>query len=1096
MNGRRGFAGTVAAIFLESKVTPLLVVASVALGAYAVVTTPKEDDPSIVVPLIEVLVPYPAAGSAEVDERAARPVAALMREIPSVEHVASFAGADGALITVQFQGGVDAERALVQVNDRLEANPGISQPARIAPLVRSRGVQDVPILVLTLWSEQDDPYILRRLGLEIASRLQDVEGLSGTEVIGGSGREITVETDPARLAGTGVSPSRVAQVVQAANLRLPAGDLRGPEGVQRVAAGAFLGSADDVGGLVVGATPAGPVYLRDVAAVRDGPATPDSYVLLRSAATGGAQRVAVSLAVRKVLRTNVIAVRNAVLERVETLRGTLIPADVHVEVTRDAGAAAIHRVVSLLEHLLIATLIVVGIVAVALGRREALINGIAIPIIVALTVVVYKLSGYTLNRLSLGALIFAIGILVDDVIVVVENIHRHFHQLGERSPRDAAIEAVSEVGNPTIVATFAVIAALLPMMALPGLVGQWARGLPWGASVSMVFSLAVTLTITPHLAFRFLKRKAPPPQPAAPPSPAHVPERRAVRGTRLGRYYVPLLKPFLDRPAWRWWLYAVSVLLLIGSLALLATRTALVQLVDSANEDELSVIVDLPEGTTVEATTAAATDAAAHLMTVPDVAGYEIYAGTPGPLSYQGLARQYGLRNRPHQAEIVVKLRDAADRRRETHALAILVRPGLAGVLRPYGATFTVVEPPIGPPTVAGVAAEIYGPDYAGQIALAEAVRGVFAANPDLSDVATSAEPGDREASLVVDYQKAAVRGVAAAELALAVRAAVSGAPVGYARIAGESEPVPIVVRLPEARLASVAELTGLLVAASGGQVPLADLVHVRRGRVAPPIARMDMVPVAYVTGEAVGRHTASVYLALDLSRPIGALHAPDGNPPRISWSGAPRSRDAYTVAWGGEYTMTRDTMSDLGVAFVACLILIYVLLAGWFGSYTLPLVIMLPIPFTMIGILPAHVLAGQFIQGTGVMGELALAGILVRNTVLLIDFAENAVAGGAPLRSAILQAAAVRVRPILLTAAAIVFGESVLLLDPVMRGLGLTLISGAVAGTVLTLVVVPAVYFHLRTATLPQRLSRVGRRSLERLAERFDKVWAGPHWD
>ncbi len=1083
MSERLGFAGTVAAAFIESKVTPLLVVASVALGVYAAVTTPKEDNPSIVVPVVEVFVPYPAAGSAEVDERAARPVAELMREIPRVEHVASAAGADGALITVQFREAVDAARALVQVNDRLEANPDVSQPAHLAPLVRSRGVQDVPIMVLTFWSERDDPYILRRLAVEVAGRLQDIEGLSGTEVIGGLGREITVEADPARLAGEGVSPARVAQVIQAANLQLPAGDLRGPGGVQRVQAGAFLKSAEDVGSLVVGASPAGPVYLRDVAAVRDGPATPDSYVLLRSPATGAAQRIAVSLAVRKVLGTNAIVIRNAVLKRVEGLRGTLIPSDVHVEVTRDAGAEALHRVVSLLEHLLIATLIVVGIVALTLGRREAAINGVAIPIIVGLTIVVYKLSGYTLNRLSLAALIFAIGILVDDVIVVVENINRQFHQLGDRSPRDAALEAVSEVGNPTIIATLAVIAALLPMMALGGLVGQWSRGLPYGAIIAMVFSLAVTLTITPHLAYRFLERKA-----AAPARvPAPVPERRVARGTRLGRWYGPVVRPFLERPSWRHRLYAVTVLLLIGSLGLLATRTALVQLMNPANDDEFSVMVDLPEGVGLETTTAAATDAATSLMSVPEVAGYQIYAGTPGPLSYQGLARQYGLRNRPHQAEIVVKLRKAADRHRETHTLAALVRPGLARVLRPYGATFNVVEPPTGPPTMASVAAEIYGPDYAGQIALAEQVRGIFRGAPGVADVGMSAELGDREVSLVVDYQKAAVRGVAAAELALAVRAAVADAPVGYARITGETEPVPIVVRLPEARLSSVADLTGLFVTGAAGQVPLADLVHVRHARVAPPIARMDMVPVVYVTGEAVGRRTASLYVALDLSRPIQDLRAPDGRSPRISWTGAPPSQDAYTVAWGGDYSFTRDTMRDLGAAFVAVLILIYVLLAGWFGSYTLPLVIMLPIPFTLVGILPAHVLAGEFISGTGVMGELALAGILVRNTVLLIDFTEKATRRGVPLRDAILQAGAVRVRPILLTAAAVVFGESVLLLDPVMRGLGLTLMSGAIAGTALTLVVVPVVYFELKTGTERYEAWTASRRRRERHGRRSD---------
>ena len=1056
MTEKLGFAGWVAKAFIDSKVTPLLIVGALAAGAYAAITMPKEDDPSIVIPLVEVLVPYPAAGSAEVDERAARPVAALMREIPTVEHVASAAGADGAMISVVFKEGTDPQKALVQVTELLEAKPDVSRPAQLAPLVRSRGVQDIPILVLTLWSENDDAYILRRLATEIAGRLEPIEGLSGTEVIGGLSREITVEVEPARLAGKGVSPARVAQVIQAANVQLPAGDLQGPEGVQRVQAGAYLRSAADVGSLVVGATAAGPVYLRDVATVRDGPARPGSYVLHRSPATGGAQRVAVSLAVRKVVGWNAIKVTDAVLARVEGLRGSLIPSDVHVEVTRNAGETARERVLSLLEHLLIATLVVTVLIALALGWREAAIVGFTIPIIVGPTIVVYALTGYTLNRLSLAALIFAIGILVDDVIVVIENVNRHF-QLGERRRIDGAIQAVSEVGNPTIIATLCVIAALLPMMTLGGLVGQWSRALPYGASVSMMFSLAVTLTVTPYLSLRLLtrgKRVA-----------GGTHEGGAAAGSQLGRWYVAMVAPFLDAPRRRRWLYAVTVLLLVGSLALIATRQALVLLMVYSNDDEFSVMVDLPEGTNLETTTAAAGDAVRYLMTEPEVTGYQIWAGEPGPLSALGLARQYGLRQRPHQAEIRVQLRRAADRTRENHEMAEFVRPGLTRALRPYGATFSVAEPANGPPTQASVTAEVYGPDYGGQVALAEQVRGIFARVPYVADVAMSADSGDQEVSLVVDYQKAALRGVVAAELALAVRAAVANAPVGYARIPGETDAVPIVVRLPEARR-GVTDLTGLFVSGAGGPVPLADLVHVRRGRVAPPIVRKDMVPVVFVTGEPIGKRTASVYVALDLSQPIRDLRAPDGSAPRVSWTGVPDATDRYTVAWGGDYTFTYETLVDLNAAFVGVLILIYVLLAGWFGSYTLPAVIMLPIPFTLVGILPAHVLAGQFVSGTGIMGMLALAGILMRNSILLIDFIETATGQGVPLREAVLQAGAVRVRPILLTAAAVVFGEAVLLLDPVMRGLGLTLMSGAAAGTALTLILVPVVYYHLTTGT------------------------------
>lgn len=1058
---RLGFSGRVARLFIDSKLTPLIILASLALGLYAIVVTPKEEEPTIVVPTADVLIAYPGVGSREVDQRVARPVASWIREIPTVEHVTSAASPDGALVTVQFREGVDREKALTQLYDKLAANLDRAPPGMQPPLVKPRAIEDVPVLALTLWSERDDPYALRRLALELAAGIEDVPNVSGVEVIGGHGREIRVQLDPSRLTERGLSPHDVVQGIQAANVRLPAGSLEGSQGVVRVEAGAFLRTPEDVASLVVGATPAGPVYLRDVADVRDGPEEPSSYVLHGGRETGGADHAAVTLSITKVRGTNAAVVNEAVLDRVASLRGRILPSDVHVEVTRNAGETASERVFTLLEHMLLATAIVVGLIAFALGRREGLIVAIVIPVTLAIVPFIYHLTGFTLNRITLAAMIFAIGILVDDAIVVIENIHRHF-RMGGRKPLDAALAAVDEVGNPTILATFTVIAALLPTAFVSGMTGQYVRPLPIGASVAMMYSLVVALTVTPYLAYRLLRHDSEEShgaEPRATPSGAEDPGR-------LAGWYRGFVSRFLDRLSWRRGLYAATALSLLGSVALVGFGAARVKLLPYGDVDELAVMLNLPKGASLETTAAAAGDVAAYLRTLPEVVGYQVYAGTAGPVTFQGMARHYMLRQEPHQGEIQVQLVPAGERG-ESHDLAQDIRPGIQKALAPYGATFTVAEVPPGPPVQATVVAEVYGPDYEGQIALAEQVRRIFARTAGVADVDWSVDRGPPRVRLTVDHQRAALHGVAAAQVAQAVRTAVAGEQAGLARLPDEREPVPITVRLPRERRSDVPDLTSLYLPGGGGRpVPLPDLVRIERDTTEPTILRKDLLPVVFVTGEAVGRRMAPLYAVLDLSPEIEEITAPDGASPEVRWTGMPEHPSRYTVAWGGEWTTTYEVFRDLGLAFLAVLVLIYLMLVGWFGSFLVPLVIMLPIPLTLVGVLPAHALFGIFLSGTGVIGLIALAGILVRNSILLVDFVDVRRGEGMPLRDAVVEAGAVRARPILLTAATVVFGDGVLLFDPLLEGLGLTLMSGAVVSTLLTLVLVPVVYYHVISAS------------------------------
>jgi multidrug efflux pump subunit AcrB len=830
------------------------------------------------------------------------------------------------------------------------------------------------------------------------------------------------------------------QALRGANARLDAGEFAEAGGTVLVHVGAPIRSADDAAAVVV-ATGGAPVYLRDVAAVADGPAEPVDYVT--HATRAGGEEPAVTIAVAKRPGANATVVTHAVRERVEAARGRIVPDGLQATVTRDYGETASEKANELILHLLIATLSVTVLIGIFLGWREALVVLVAVPVTLALTLFVYYALGYTLNRITLFALIFSIGILVDDAIVVVENIYRHL-QLGGAAPEQAAVEGVDEVGNPTILATFTVIAAILPMAFVSGLMGPYMRPIPVGASAAMLASLAVAFIVTPWLALRLLRGHVAAPA-AAPGGPPRA---------RFARFYARILEPLMDRPGLRHAFYGVVAALLLLSVALIALRLVQVKMLPFDNKSELQVVLDLPEGTTLEASQAAAQEVAARLRTVPEVASTQTYAGTAAPFNFNGLVRHWFLRRGANVADVQVNLLPKHDRDRQSHAIALAVRPAVDSIARRHGARAKVAEVPPGPPVLSTLVAEVYAADDATRLEAARRVLEVFEATDGVVDVDWTVEDPQRRL-------RVAEAGATVEQVAGTLALALSGAPAGLASSETAREPVPIVPRLPVASRSSAADLLAVPVATSRGPVPLARFVTVEEGTRDPSRHRKNLRPVIYVTGDVAGTFESPVYAILAMNRSLDTVRVAGAEIARYN-AVQPGRLDETAIKWDGEWQVTIEVFRDLGIAFAAVLVLIYVLVVGWFQSFTVPLVIMAPIPLTLIGILPGHALSGAFFTATSMIGMIALAGIIVRNSILLVDFIQLAEARGRTLREAVLEAGAVRFRPIALTAAAVVIGGLVMVLDPIFQGLAVALMSGAVVATLLTMVVVPLLYWEL----------------------------------
>ena len=1032
-----GMSGRVARAFLESRLTPLLTIASLAAGVGAVLMTPREEEPQISVPMVDVFSALPGATPDEVDRRVTEPLERRLWEISGVEHLYSVSGPSGAMTTVRFRVGDDPEESVVKVFAKLSGTPA---------LVKLHTIDEVPILALTFWGGGYDEYLLHQIAGELRAELQRIPDVAQIDLIGGAPRTVEVVPDPTRLAAHGLSPAQLLQALEAANAVLPAGAVLDGNRHIELQAGRFLERAEDVEQALVAVADGRGIRLGEVAEVRDGPGEPAWYVSHLSRDSDGSQ-AAVTLSIAKRPGVNAAALADRVLDRVARLRGHLVPQDLVLTVTRNYGETADEKAMELLSHILIATLGVALLVWLALGWREAVVVLVAVPVTLALTLLVYRLLGYTLNRITLFALVFAIGILVDDAIVVVENIARHL-ALRRGSAAEAAVEGVDEVGNPTILATFAVIAAILPMAFVTGLMGPYMRPIPVGASMAMLFSLGVAFIVTPYVALRLVRE--------------HHPGAEPARGSRVGGWYARWLRRLLARRGERLLFYGAVVTVLLLSVGLVLVRAVTVKMLPFDNKSEFQVVLDFPAGTTLETSARGAQEIAERLLADGDVRDVQVYAGVAAPFNFNGLVRHYFLRRGPEVADVQVNLRSRHERDAQSHAVAVRLRPLVDQVARRYGASAKVAEIPPGPPVLATLTAEVYGPTAEARRRAAERVRGIFDSVPGVVDLDWSLRAEHPEMHLTAVPDAAALAGLAPAEVARAITA-IGGVHAGTLHDPRAAEPVDIVVRFASADRAGGEAVRNLRLPTRTGTFVPATAVATLEERPAPqPIYRKDLKPVIYVTADVARELESPAYAMLAMEDRLAEAGI------ETTWAGPAPLTERVSLNWDGEWRITYEVFRDLGIAFAAVLVLIYLLVVAWFQSYRIPLVIMAPIPLTLAGILPAHWLGGAFFTATSMIGMIALAGIIVRNSILLVDFIELARARGTATADAVVEAGLVRARPILLTAAAVVVGGAVMVSDPIFQGLGIAMISGAVVATLLTLVAIPLLYADLAGASRP----------------------------
>ncbi len=1082
-DAHRGLAGTLAAKFIDSPLTPLLILGSVLLGVFATVRLPREEEPQIKVPMIDVLVSMPGAPAREIEERVTNPMEKLLWEIPGVEYIYSTSSPGSSLVIVRYEVGTDAETALVRLNHKLEANFDVIPPGVSRPLIKPRGIDDVPILALTLHSRHSDSITLRRLAAEVEHRLKRVPQVAETILIGGERRTVRIDLDPAKLAARNLSPAGILPILQQANRQDRAGEITSSGEVLVIESGGFLHAPAEVGDTVLGAFDGRPVYLRDVATIHDGAADPAHYVMHRPGGAAGLEP-AVTITVAKRPGANAITVADEVLARVEALKGHLIPDDVEVTVTRHYGQTAAEKSNELLLHMGIAVFSVALLILFALGRRESLVVALAIPSTLALTLLVFLLAGYTLNRITLFALIFSIGILVDDAIVVVENIVRHQRlPANRRRPlAEVAIEAVSEVGNPTILATWAVIAAILPMAFVGGLMGPYMRPIPVGASAAMVFSLLVAFIVTPWASIRVLRKGH---AAAGGAAPDHGEKEGAA--TRVYRRFMHWM---LETRGRRLAFLGTVVVLFAAACALVPLGWVKVKMLPFDNKSEFQVILNLPEGTPLETTAQVAAEMAGRLGLEPEVTDLQVYAGTAAPFNFNGLVRHYFMRRGPNVADIQVNLRPKHDRAAPSHAIAKRVRPYLQQIAGRHHARIAVAEVPPGPPVLQTLVAEVYGESRPDRERLAREVEAIFRQTPDVVDVDHYWESDQTRWWFRIDKEKAALSGISAATISETLRTAVHGAAVDIVHLPDEKEPVCVTLRLPRAERTDPRELLGLRVRAGDANqlpepasgdapplVPLGELVSLERDVIDKAIYHKNLLPVTYVIADIAGASESPVYAIGRINDRLAALDpaAFGARSGRIAVHNLalPALDIEPSLKWDGEWHITLEVFRDLGIAFGACLVLIYMLMVGWFRSFFTPLVVMAAIPFSLIGILPAHGAMGAFFTATSMIGFMAGAGIVVRNSIILVDFIQLRLRQGMPLLEAVVDAGAVRFRPMALTAMAVVVGAAVILADPIFQGLALSLMAGEIASLFVSRLAVPVIFFiaNTRSAAAPARI-------------------------
>ncbi len=1058
-----GTAGKIAHFFIDSKLTPLVIIASMLLGIAAVVALPREEEPQIIVPMIDIFVQMPGASAQEVEQRLTGPMERLLWEIPGVEYVYTTSSPGVSMAVVRFFVGEEEENAIVRLQSKLAANYDLIPWAASPPLIKPRYIDDVPIMALTFWGEDDtvDHYMLRRVAAEIETVVKREPDVSITTLTGGTPRQVRLLFDPVRLASVGIDLNQAAGMLQASNQAAHAGTYPSREGEVTVHVGGFLKTREDLERVVLGNYHGRPVYVQDVAEVIDGPAEPDQYVFFGAGPAAEEKQIeteglypAVTLSLAKRKGTNAIDVAERVLHRIEKIKGSKLPDNIQMTVTRNYGETAAEKSNELLYHMGIAVFSVTLLIWLVLGRRESGVVALAIPVTLALTMAIFYLYGYTLNRITLFALIFSIGILVDDAIVVVENVVRHYHlpENKGRSRFKVVIEAVDEVGNPTILATLTVIGAILPMAFVGGLMGPYMRPIPVGASAAMLFSLIVAFIVTPWASVRLLKAED---NGGGQGGHDHSSEDWSTR------LYRRVMDPLIHNARWRWIFLIGVVGLLLIACAMVAIGWVKVKMLPFDNKSEFQVIIDMPESATLETTAAAAREMGDYLATVNEVTDYQIHVGTSGPFNFNGLVRHYYLRQAPYMADIQVNLVAKGRRAQQSHDIAKRVRLPLVEIAQRHNARIKVAEVPPGPPVLSTLVAEVYGPDYERQRELAGQIMKIFEDTEGVVDIDWFMEDDSPRFQLAVDREQAALHGINVMQIAETLKLALYGRKVGLLHQPLEREDVPVVLRLPLAERSDIQRLQSIKMrTASGGLVPLTSLVKAEKTANDKSIYHKNLMPVVYVIADVAGAKESPVYAILEMQKKIAQLQIPEGYEIEQHTANVPETDRKFAMKWDGEWHITYEVFRDLGIAFGVVLILIFVLVVGWFQSFSTPMVIMVAIPFSLIGILPAHWAMGAFFTATSMIGFIAGAGIVVRNSIILVDFIELRVREGMPLDQAVVDAGAVRFRPMMLTAAAVVVGASVILFDPIFQGLAISLMAGEVASLLFSRMTVPILYY------------------------------------
>lgn len=1057
---QEGISGKIAQAFMNSKLTILLMIGLMIIGVYSSFLIPREEEPQINVPMADVLIGYPGASPKEVESRVAKPLEKIITNIKGVEHVHTMAMNGQAMLIVQFYVGQDVERSYVKLYDELAKHEHIFPQGVYKPIVKTRSIDDVPMLGLTLWSEKQDSYQLRQIAEELTSEIEKIKDVAITKEIGGSQRELKVILDKDKMAENGVDALGIMQMIQANNGSSQSGSFVQNDTEYLVTTGQFLSNAEEVENLVVGVHKNMPVYLKQVAKITDGPSTARSYVSFGFGKSNSNynnnqkafkdEYPAVTLSIGKVKGADAMKISEKILTKVDQLKKSLLPDDVHVEVTRNYGETASHKVGELLLHLGIAIIAVTVLVILAMGWRGGLVVFFSVPLTFALTLFAYYLLGYTLNRITLFALVFVVGIVVDDSIIIAENMHRHFKM--KRLPfKQAAIYAINEVGNPTILATFTVIAAILPMAFVSGMMGPYMSPMPIGASIAMLLSLFVALTVTPYLGYHLLHEK----------EEQEQKEANGLETNVIYKIYNAIERPFLNNSFKRRLLLAGTVVLLMGSVLMFFTKSVVVKMLPFDNKNEFQVVIDMPEGTTLERTSAVTKEIAQYLATQPEVVNYQNYIGTSAPITFNGLVRHYDMRGGSNMADIQVNLLHKEDRSLQSHDIAKALRPEIQKIAKKYGANVKLIEVPPGPPVLSTLVAEIYGPNYEEQIKVARQVQSILQSTEDIVDIDWMVEDAQTEYHLEVDKEKAMLNGIAPQQVVGNLTYVLKEYPISTLYDENSNNSVGIVLSLEDKDKSNLFDIQNLKVKGNQGtMIPIGDMVKVKKDTLQKTIYRKDQKRVVYVTADMAGTLESPVYAILGMNEKLAKMQLPKGYKVNELYMDQPSDESDFTVKWDGEWQITLEVFRDLGIAFMVVIVIIYMLIVGWFQNFKTPMVMMLAIPLSLIGIVLGHWLLDAYFTATSFIGMIALAGVMVRNSVLLIDFIEIRLNDGIALKQAIIEAGAVRTTPILLTTGAVVIGASIILFDPIFQGLAISLVAGAIVSTILTLIVVPLIYY------------------------------------